>query len=444
MRGIQTLAGLLISGLTLLFFTNVEAKSATGDRVLVLLDSLSDKDTYARFWQQLEVFKSADDPSTSLQYFGQTLYHHIIHFAPKSPRLTQHPGLNNVQLVDFVNKGGNVLVATGIDANDNIRALASEFDIDLDTETVYSHNHYDSDHDRIVTTKFIAPETIIDSQKVKAPVLYTGTALSVGRLPLSTAILAAESDAFISDNYNMRARATDDVTLVGAMQTRNSARVAFVGSLDLFSDKYFDASVKEFDCLSFYSYHESGNKDFVEQLTKWVFQEKSVLKVENQSHHRQNDTEQRDWYRIKDDIIYDVDIVEYRDDHWVPYTANDVQLELIMLDPYIRTTLKQVDVKEVGRFEANIRLPDVYGVFTLKVNYKRPGLTYILAEDQISIRPFRHNEYPRYLTAAYPYYAGTGSMMVGFIIFSAIWLATWGARIDKSKSKKAEHKAKVN
>lgn len=30
------------------------------------------------------VFKAADDPSTALNYFGEPLYHHIIHFAPKS------------------------------------------------------------------------------------------------------------------------------------------------------------------------------------------------------------------------------------------------------------------------------------------------------------------------------------------------------------------------
>lgn len=100
-----------------------------------------------------------------------------------------------------------------------------------------------------------------------------------------------------------------------------------------------------------------------------------------------------------------------------------------MLDPYIRTTLKQVpSSSSFGRFQANIRLPDVYGVFTLKVNYKRPGLSYVLAEDQVSIRPLRHNEYPRFLTAAYPYYASTYSMIIGFLVFSAVWLSTWGGK----------------
>lgn len=136
--------------------------------------------------------------------------------------------------------------------------------------------------------------------------------------------------------------------------------------------------------------------------------------------------------------VYAIDISEYKDGEWVPFKANDVQLEVIMLDPYIRTTLKQVsgDVTS-GRFESHLRLPDVYGVFTFKVNYKRAGYTYLKAEDRVSIRPFRHNEYPRFLTAALPYYTSTGSMIVGFLIFSAVWLSTWGKEpaVKKSKAK---------
>jgi oligosaccharyltransferase complex subunit beta len=115
-----------------------------------------------------------------------------------------------------------------------------------------------------------------------------------------------------------------------------------------------------------------------------------------------------------------------------------------MLDPYIRTTLKQApSSSSFGRFQANVRLPDVYGVFTLKVNYKRAGLSYILAEDQVSIRPFRHNEYPRFLTAAYPYYASTYSMIVGFLVFSAVWLSTWGGKSTTTTTTIATKKTKA-
>lgn len=133
-----------------------------------------------------------------------------------------------------------------------------------------------------------------------------------------------------------------------------------------------------------------------------------------------------------------LEVSEYKDDHWTTFKADDIQLEIIMLDPYIRTTLKQLPTApdhHYGRFVAHVKLPDVYGVFTFKVNYKRAGLTYLLAEDVVAIRPFRHNEYPRFLTAAYPYYASVGSMIVGFLVFSAVWLSTWGGQEPKRAPK---------
>lgn len=154
--------------------------------------------------------------------------------------------MNNVHLVDFVKNGGNILAATGIDASDNVRALAAEFDIELDTETVFDHTHFDNeDHSLITTNEIIAPNTIIDAKSIKAPVLYTGTGLNVGKLPLSTGVLATSPDSFLADSYNKRTNAVGSITLVGAMQTRNNARVTFVGSLDLFSDKLIDSSVEE-------------------------------------------------------------------------------------------------------------------------------------------------------------------------------------------------------
>lgn len=114
----------------------------------------------------------------------------------------------------------------------------------MDSDTVYDHTHFDNDdHSLITTSEFVAPAAIIDANAIEAPVLYTGTGLSVGKLPLSTAILTAESDAFIADSYNKRTSTAGTITLAGAMQSRNNARVTFVGSLDVFSDKLISASI---------------------------------------------------------------------------------------------------------------------------------------------------------------------------------------------------------
>jgi len=47
-------------------------------------------------------------------------------------------------------------------------------------------------------------------------------------------------------------------------------------------------------------------------------------------------------YRIKDDVIFEVDLEEKRPDgSLVPFKSDDVQLEFIRLDPYHRIFLKQ-------------------------------------------------------------------------------------------------------
>lgn len=126
-----------------------------------------------------------------------------------------------------------------------MRALASEFDIELDSDRVFDHTSFNKDdHSLIATDKFVGPSAIIDKKALDAPVLYSGTGLTVGQLPLSTSILTATSDAFVAEDYTKRASTADTITLVGAMQSRNSARVTFVGSLDIFSDKLISSSVK--------------------------------------------------------------------------------------------------------------------------------------------------------------------------------------------------------
>uniref|UniRef100_A0A2P2K1M0 Dolichyl-diphosphooligosaccharideprotein glycosyltransferase 48 kDa subunit n=1 Tax=Rhizophora mucronata TaxID=61149 RepID=A0A2P2K1M0_RHIMU len=41
---------------------------------------------------------------------------------------------------------------------------------------------------------------------------------------------------------------------------------------------------------------------------------------------------------------------------------------------------------------------------------------------QIPVRPYRHNEYERFIPAAYPYYGAAFSTMAGFFIFTVVHL----------------------
>lgn len=53
---------------------------------------------------------------------------------------------------------------------------------------------------------------------------------------------------------------------------------------------------------------------------------------------------------------------------------------------------------------------------------RTPNLGCVSRNPQVSIRPFTHSEYERFLVAAYPYYASALSVMVGFLMFCAAFL----------------------
>jgi len=204
--------------------------------------------------------------------------------------------------------------------------------------------------------------------------------------------------------------------LVSALQARNNARVVFAGSLELFSDAYANAAVKVDSGLNS---PKSGNEEFVNQLVPWVLQERGILRAINVKHHRVGETEAPFTYTIKDDVQYQVDIQEWNGEKWVPFVASDVQLEFRMLDPYVRTTLKS---DKNGRYTATFKLPDVYGVFTFKIEYVRQGYGFLTDITRIPVRPFRHNEYERFIGSAFPYYTSAFSMMAGLFVFSWFFL----------------------
>ena len=72
--------------------------------------------------------------------------------------------------------------------------------------------------------------------------------------------------------------------------------------------------------------------------------------------------------------------------------------------------------------ETEFTLPDVYGVFQFRVDYERRGYTFVHDSEQVSVRPLLHTQYERFIVAAYPYYTGALSMMVGFVVFALVFL----------------------
>lgn len=206
----------------------------------------------------------------------------------------------------------------------------------------------------------------------------------------------------------------------------------------MFSNSFYDAKYSS-------SNKTVGNAEFCSALVKWGFAEKGILRFRDILHYKSDgsppdvilhERERPDLpqslypdpeiarnslvYRIKDEIVYSMIVEEYSDGVWRPFTATDMQMEFVMLDPYIRKTMTADS--RTGRHTVQFTAPDDYGIFKFRVMYRRPGYSVLHAETQVSIRPFKHNEYERFIPTAYPYYTSSFSAMVGFLMFSMYFL----------------------
>lgn len=406
----------------------------TDRRILVLLDDLALKSSHSIFFNSLQSrgfkldFKLSDDPKIALQRYGQYLYDGLVLFSPTTERFGG--SLDVASVLDFVDSGKDLIVAADSSASDLIRNIAAECGVDFDEDpsaVVIDHGSYavsgtEGDHTLIAADNFIQSKVILGSSRIEAPVIFKGVGHSVNPAnSLVWKVLSASPSAYSANPKSKLSSPPSlygsSISLVSVVQARNNARVVFSGSLDLFSNKFFKSLVQKAGASN--KYVKSGNEQFVTELSKWVFHERGHLKAMNVRHHRVGETDEPAIYRINDDLEYTVEIYEWSGSSWEPYVANDVQLQFYMMSPYVLKTMSS-DTK--GLYHASFKVPDVYGVFQFKLEYQRLGYTSLSLAKQIPVRPFRHNEYERFIPTAFPYYGASFSAMAGFFIFSFVYL----------------------
>lgn len=145
-----------------------------------------------------------------------------------------------------------------------------------------------------------------------------------------------------------------------------------------FSDKAFTSPVNKAD----EEFHpKSGNQQVATAITKWVFGEVGRIRVVKVEHHLDGETDTPLYYTITDPVVYTISIEELRNGKWQPFSANDIQLEFVRIDPFVRTTLNHIGG---GKYEARFQIPDVYGVYQFKVDYNRVGYTQLYSTTQVS------------------------------------------------------------
>lgn len=421
------------------------AIASTNQRVLVIVDDLALKQTNSKYFKSLEDagfqldIKTSTDSTVKLFKYDELIYNSLVLMAPKSNSFGSDITINSI--TNFIDAGGNVLVVADSDVEDAVRTLAIECGLELDDKgnSVIDHfNHDAADggaHTRIVSKvdNLIEQDAITGGLK-SGLFLYEGIGIRVDESnPLSFQILSASDDAF---SYKPGTAVKTypfsigkETTLIGSTQARNNARITFVGSMKFFSNEFLDANIK---LSNSQESSKSANEQLAIAVTKWTFKELGVLRVTDVRHQLIGSDEKQNssGYTVTDDVKYSISIEKYENGKWLPFAANDMQLEFIRIDPFVRQVLK---ADKAGNFVAEFKIPDVYGVFTFTVNYRRVGYTYLYSRTQVTIRPFRHTQYERFIYAAYPYYAAAFSMMFGVFCLSVLIIGT--ADDGKSKGK---------
>ncbi|KAG8142241.1 putative Dolichyl-diphosphooligosaccharide--protein [Naja naja] len=379
------------------------APGGGGPRTLVLLENMNLKDTHSLFLRGLAergfdlTFRTADDPGLSLIKYGEFLYDNLVVF---SPSVEDFGGNINVETIAaFIDGGGNVLVAASSDIGDPLRELGSECGIEFDEEktAVVDHHNYDvsdpGQHTLIVadSENLLKAPTIV-GKKPHNPILFRGVGMVADPdNPLVLDILTGSSTSY---SFFPDKAITQYPHAVG----KNTLLIAMP-----FSPR---------------RYPQTGNYELAMALSRWVFKEEGVLRVGEVSHHRVGEKAPPSAYTVTDLVEYSVVIEKLSDGKWVPFDGDDIQLEFVRIDPFVRTFLK----KNGGKYSVQFKLPDVYGVFQFKVDYNRLGYTHLYSSTQVSVRPLQHTQYERFIPSAFPYYASAFSMMVGLFLFSIVFL----------------------
>lgn len=323
--------------------------------------------------------------------------------------------LNAKTLLEFVDQGGNVLVGVspaGVLKSD-MKKFANECGINFLSKDVKLADHFNTvvkDGKEYVWGEG-RKEFHFGAEKILFP---AGVVHEIAPSELTFNVVSGSPTSYLYDESTSKMsmvkgpmESGEDVHLVSALQARNSARVVFMGSYEVCSNALWEE-----------------NALFCKGIGEWTFHESGILRMSNLTSYKPGEEHigQPYMYRVEDEIIFKIDIEEYKGGKWKPYVAHDVQLEFVMLDPYIRKFLSPPTETNSATYSTQFKAPDVYGVFKFKILYQRVGYNTLHVEHLAPLRNFKHNDYERFIWCASPYYASCLLTPVAVIFMSIRFL----------------------
>jgi len=238
-----------------------------------------------------------DTPKSNPSLFihGERTHDHLLLFPSKLKALG--PSLTPNVILDFLKADGNILLALSANTPTptSLISLLLELDIHLPpdrTSVVVDHFSYDTvsagdSHDVLLLPhpKSLRPDVKNYFAGEGTLAFPHGVAQSLGASsPHLSPILRAPRTAYTYDPKDTESSETMDdlfasgqqLSLISAMQARNSARFTVLGAAEMLEDNWFGASVQ---AVGTKQQQKTANREFVKTVAQWTFKELGVIKV---------------------------------------------------------------------------------------------------------------------------------------------------------------------
>jgi oligosaccharyltransferase complex subunit beta len=405
-------------------------------RTLVIVDDSVDQDEWRGFFNDLRArghnaleIRDVHDEEYELIQYDARVYDNLI-LLPTGKVRSLGPRLTSHILLDFFGKGGNILSVTSPKAvPESVREFSAELDIHIGPRGYKMVDHFNYEGDGTSHDSFsFGPEEVSSDAKnifnLENSIKVSGAnGAYLGNSELVIPLIHGKDTSYVYDS-----RDEDDVVktpwvsgsqgyIAAALQGNNNARFLWIGAKELLQDKALSA-----------------------ELTKWAFQEKNVIRPTLFEHHLVGSEEKNERiYKVNEELSFSTGLSEWDGEKWVPYHADDVQLEFVMLDPYYRLNLERVeDVHDSAIYTKTFMIPDQYGMFTFRVVYRRPGLSFVDQEDVVTIRHIANDEWPRSwnITNSWVYLTSAVSVVIAWFVFTLLYLYAKDSNKDDEKKNK--------
>lgn len=408
----------LLTGLLTIASAVIAKPVDNKQNTLVIVDNGLDNSNYQSIIDDLEKrdhkveIKNPKDEFELMKY-EQLKYDNLLVLPTLKTRSLGNK-LSSKNLMEFFNAGGNVITITGSSSvPESIREFASELDIFVSPKGYKVVDHFEKD----IKGRNVGPESIYNGE-LPEKLKESSSAAYLGNNEFVIPLIHAGPYSYVYDSRDEDEVAKQPWTsgtqahIGAALQAINNARFLWLGDLELLNNEY----------------------------TKWAFQEKSVVRSVYFKHHLQySDEDNERLYKVNEPMHYEIALQQWdsSDNKWVAYEANDVQLDFTMLDPYYRLTMNHTVQQDQAIYTADFKLPDQYGMFTFRVLYKRPGISFIDETDVVTVRHIANDEWPRSweITNSWVYLSSIVSVVIAWLVFVLMFIYS-PREVDEEKKNK--------